>query len=138
MEPLWSPVVATSGNRSQTAPPPKAQKQARCENRNGSLRSEFVFVKETAESIASMDTPLVARRRAGPRLGERRLLVERAVWPMGVVVGDVLAQNRLELSARDVRHPVETFSPGAADPALGVRFRPWRSDRRLDQPQSLR
>src|SRR5919201_6464788 len=29
MEPLWSPGVATDGNGSQLAPPPKAQKQAK-------------------------------------------------------------------------------------------------------------
>jgi hypothetical protein len=66
------------------------------------------------------------------------LLVERAVWPMRVVVGDVLAQNRLKLLAGDDQDSVETFTPDAADPALGVRFRPWRSDWGLDQPESLR
>ena len=110
----------------------------RFENRNGSLRSEFVLVKQTAESVAPTDTPLVVSRRDPPDLQERRLLVERAVWPMRVVVGDVLPQNRLELPARDDQNAVETFTPGAADPALGVRLRPWRRDRRLDQPESLR
>jgi hypothetical protein len=56
---------------------------------------------------------------------------------MRVVVDDVLAQNRLELPARNDQDPVETFTADAADPALGVRLRPWRSDRRLDQPESL-
>src|SRR6266496_1199639 len=51
----------------------------RFENRSGSLRSEFVLVKQTAESVAPTDTPLVVSRRDGPDPRERRLLVERAV-----------------------------------------------------------
>src|SRR6266536_1807790 len=110
----------------------------RFEDRNGSLRGEFVLVKQTAESVAPPDTPLQVGRRDGARLEERRVLVERAVWPMRVVVGDVLAQHRLELPAGDDQDPVETFASGAADPALGVCFRPWRRDWRLDQPEPLR
>src|SRR6266545_2265068 len=102
------------------------------------LRSEFVFVEQTAESVAPADTPLVVSRRDGGRLDERWLLFERAVRPVRVVVRDVLAQNRLELSAGDDEDAVETFTPDAADPTLRVRLRPWRSDRRLDHPDSLR
>jgi hypothetical protein len=87
-------------------------------------------VEQTAEPVVPTDTPLLVRRPDGPDLADRRLLVERAVWPMRVVVGDALAQNRLELPAGDDQHPVETLAPNAADPALGVRFRAWRSDRR--------
>src|SRR6266511_1451005 len=57
---------------------------------------------------------------------------------MRVVVGDVLAQHRLELPARHDQDPVETFAPDAADPALGMRFRPWRRDRRPDRPEPFR
>jgi hypothetical protein len=57
------------------------------------------------------------------------------VWPVRVVVGDVLAQNRLEPAARHDQDPVETFTPDAADPALGARFRPRRRDRRLDREE---
>jgi hypothetical protein len=55
-----------------------------------------------------------------------------------VVVGDVLAQNSLELFARNDQNAVETFTPDAADPSLRARLRPRRGDRRLDQPESLR
>jgi hypothetical protein len=66
------------------------------------------------------------------------LLIERAVWPMRVVVGEVLAQHLLELPARHDQDPVETFATDAADPALGMRFRPWRRDRRPDRPDPFR
>jgi hypothetical protein len=95
-------------------------------------------VEQTAEPVAPTDTPLVVRRRDGRHLEERRLLVERAVRAVRVVVGDVLAQNRFELPARDDQRAVEAFAPDAADPALGVRFRQRRGDRRLDQSESLR
>jgi hypothetical protein len=50
-------------------------------------------VEQPAESVAPADAPVVVSRRDGPHLGERRLLIERAVWPVRVVVGGVLAQN---------------------------------------------
>jgi hypothetical protein len=48
----------------------------RFEDRNGSLRSEFVLVEQTAESVAPTDAPLVMSRRDGCRLDERWLLFE--------------------------------------------------------------
>ena len=66
------------------------------------------------------------------------MLIERAVWPMRVVVGDVLAQHRLELPARHDQDPVETFATDAADPALGMRFRTRRRDRRPERPEPFR
>jgi hypothetical protein len=70
-----------------------------------------------------------------PDSQERRLLVERPVWPMHVVVGEVLAQHRLEVRTRQDQDPIEALATGAADPALGVRFCPRHRDRRLDQPE---
>src|SRR6266702_6746616 len=60
------------------------------------------------------------------------------MWPVRVVVGEVLAQNRLELPALHDQDAVETFTPDAAHASFRVRFRPWRRDRRLDHVQSLR
>src|SRR5262249_39852230 len=57
---------------------------------------------------------------------------------MRVVVGDVLAQHRLKLPARHDQDPVETFATDAADPALGMRFRTRRRDRRPDRPEPFR
>src|SRR6266511_4737468 len=82
--------------------------------------------------------PFVVMRGDGIRLDKRRLLLERAVWPMRVVVGDVLAQHCLEVGARDDQDPIKTLAPHAADPALRVRLRSWRRDRRPDHPDSFR
>src|SRR6266567_3107555 len=57
------------------------------------------------------------------RLQDRRLLAECAVGSVGVVMGNVLVQHALEMPLRDDQDSVETFAPGTADPALGVRFR---------------
>jgi hypothetical protein len=81
-------------------------------------------VKQAAESVAPTDTRLVVIRRDGFRLGERRLLLERAMWAVRVVVGDVLAQNRLELPARNDQDPVETFTPDVADPSFSRALSP--------------
>jgi hypothetical protein len=59
-----------------------------------SLCGEFVLVEQPAESVAPPDLPLLVMRGDGSRLDEGRLLLELAVWPMRVVVGDVLAQHR--------------------------------------------
>ena len=85
------------------------------DSRRVSLCGEFVFVEQPAEPVAPTDTPLVVSRCDGADFRERRLLVERAVGPMRVVVGDVLAQNRLKLPAGDDQDAVETFTSGAAD-----------------------
>ena len=43
---------------------------------------------------------------------------ECAVWPLGVVMADVVADDALELSTVEDEQPVETFTADAADPAL--------------------
>jgi hypothetical protein len=47
----------------------------------------------------------------GSRLDEGRLLLELAVWPMRVVVGDVLAQHPLDVRARDDQDAIEAVGP---------------------------
>src|SRR6266542_3693808 len=82
--------------------------------------------------------PFVVMRGDGNRLDKGRLLLERAVWPVRVVVGDVLAQHPLEVGARNDQDPIKTLATGAADPALRVRLRPRRRDRRPDDPDPFR
>jgi hypothetical protein len=95
-------------------------------------------VEQPAESVASVDTPFVVIPGDGIRLDKGRLLLERAVRPMRVVVGDVLAQHCLEVGARNDQDPIKTLAPHAADPALRVRLRPWRRDRRPDDADPFR
>src|SRR5712691_10242433 len=42
------------------------------------------------------------------------------------------------MAARDDQDPIETLAPDAAHPALRVRLRPRRRDRRSDHPDPLR
>jgi hypothetical protein len=84
-----------------------------------------VFVDESAESVASVELVWPVRTDwAWPwyRWCQR----ERAVWPVGVVVADIDAQDALELPAAGDQEPVEAVAADGADPALGdrVRLRP--------------
>jgi hypothetical protein len=49
-----------------------------------------------------------------------------------VVVIDEDVEHVLEVAAVEDQEPVEAFSAGGADEALGDRVRAWRPDRRLD------
>jgi hypothetical protein len=49
------------------------------------------------------------------------------MWPMGVVVIDVDAQDALELPAAADQEPVEAVAADGADPAFGERVCLWRA-----------
>src|SRR5437899_2734455 len=86
------------------------------------LRGGVVLVEQTTEPVAPLNAPLAVDRRHRNRLEDRRLLSERAVRPMRVVMRDVLAQRPLQVLARYDQDPVETLAPDAADLALRVDF----------------
>ena len=60
--------------------------------------------------------------------------VERPVRPLLGVVADIDAEHALELAATEDEQSVEALAPDAADPALDVRVRVRRLDRRPDDP----
>jgi hypothetical protein len=95
-------------------------------------------VQESAESVASANVSLLGRRSDRDRFGDRRLLAECAVWPVGVVVGDVFAQHAFEVAAGEDQDSVEAFAPGAADPAFGMCLRFWCGDRGADHADPFR
>jgi hypothetical protein len=98
---------------------------------------DLVLVDEAAEKVASVHAGQWRRRVAsGHRDTEwfGRLEVERAVRPSVVVMAYVDAEDVLEVAAAGDQEPVETFSADASDPALDVRVRVRRSDRRADDP----
>ena len=87
-----------------------------------------VFVDQSAESVASLE--LVWRVGSGEteaRPWYRWCQPESAMWPMGVVVVDVDAQDALELPAAGDQEPVEAVAADGADPAFGERVRFRRS-----------
>jgi hypothetical protein len=64
------------------------------------------------------------------RFARRRILVQRSVWPVGVVVIGVLTKDEPQMPFTGDQHPVQALAAGAADPALGDRVRARRQDRR--------
>jgi hypothetical protein len=58
--------------------------------------------------------------------------------PMPVVVRDIVAQHVFGLAAADYQKPIEALAADAADEALGVGVRPWRSDRRAQDLEPFR
>jgi hypothetical protein len=79
-------------------------------------------VKRAAEAISAVDAwhALLAMGRSW--LGERRVLCERAVRPMFVVMGRVGAKRSFQVFASEDEQPVETLAARAANPSFGVAF----------------
>ena len=69
-------------------------------------RSQFILVDETTESVGSSQLRALREASVGWRHGghgERRGLVKRPVWSMGVVMIDVLGENGFELTRWKIR-----------------------------------
>ena len=90
-------------------------------------------MEEAAEQIASVYSALVILAKDG-QLGRRvwRLQQQRPVGTVAVVVLDVDSKDLLEVAASDDQQPVQTLGPDRPHPALGVRVRPGRPQRRLE------
>jgi hypothetical protein len=56
------------------------------------------------------------------------------MWPMHVVMIDVLIKDQSQVPLAGDQHPVQALTPGAGDPAFRDRVRARRLDRRLDDP----
>jgi hypothetical protein len=94
-----------------------------------------VFVDQAAEPVASEDP----RARCGSgrtRPPGGRVLVQRPVRPMRVVVIDVLVEDQLEMPFADGQHPVQALAACAGDPAFRDGVRPRRLDRCLHDPHA--
>jgi hypothetical protein len=59
------------------------------------------------------------------------------MWPVGVVVVDVDAQDTLKLPAAADQEPVEAIAAGGADPAFGERVCLRRAKRGADDLDAL-
>ena len=62
----------------------------------------------------------------------RRVLVQRPVRPMRIVVIDILTGDQPQVPFAGDQHLVQALAAGTGDPAFGYRVRPRRPDGRLD------
>jgi hypothetical protein len=67
-----------------------------------------------------------------------RILLQRPVRPMSVVMIGVLTKDQSQVPFVGDQHLVQALSAGAAHPALRDRVRPRRPDGRLDDPHAGR
>ena len=67
-----------------------------------------------------------------------RVLLQRPVRPMDVVVVGVLAEDQPQVPSAGDQHPVQALAPGAGHPAFRDRIRAGRLERGLDDPRRPR
>jgi hypothetical protein len=79
-------------------------------------RDRQVLVNETAEAISSQRSDRRAGGRGSAACG--RVLTERSVRAVGVVVLEVLLQHQSEVARSADEEVVEAFAAQGADPAL--------------------
>ena len=80
------------------------------------------FVDQAAESVPPEHADTCTFRQGIGSPG-RRILLQRPVRPVGVVVIGVLAGDEPQMAFTSDQHPVQAFAAGAADPAFGDRVR---------------
>jgi len=92
-----------------------------------------VLVDDAAEEAFAADVDAVGGRGDGRPTGpgQRRLLLERLVRPMLVVVGGVGVQHGPQMAWPSDQDPVGAFAPHGSHPAFGVGVCPRRLRRGL-------
>ena len=75
---------------------------------------------------------------AGIRQRVRRSQIDPAVRPLGVVVGDVVAERSLEMRPTEDERPVKGFTCDGADPSFGEGVRSRSADRGEDGLDAVR
>jgi hypothetical protein len=58
------------------------------------------------------------------RTSGRRVLLQRPVWPVRIVVMEVFIKDQLQVPFAGEQHPVQALAAGAGNPPLGDRVRP--------------
>ena len=86
----------------------------------------LVLVDEAAQPIATEDPVGTGPGPSGLPAGQGCPQLERAVWPGGVVVGNVLLQHLLQMAPPEDEHPIQALAAHSSHPALGNRVRARR------------
>jgi hypothetical protein len=92
-----------------------------------------VFVDQAAEAVPAQNayTACFGRWMCAPC---GRVLLQRLVRPMAVVMIGVLAEDQPQVPLAGDQHPVQALAAGAGNPPFGDRVRTRRLDGRLDDP----
>jgi hypothetical protein len=93
---------------------------------------------EATQDVASSHAPDAGNRCGTIRRRVRRLKVDPAVRPLGVVVGDVFAERPLEMTPTEDERPVKAFTSDGADPSFGEGVRSRSADRGEDGFDAVR
>src|SRR6266540_717209 len=96
----------------------------------------MVLMDESAENVVAAD--LRPGYRLGTRSGIGRLKVEAPMRSGPIVVLGVRAEDALQVAPAEDKDVVEAFSSNRADPSLGERVRPRRTDGCLHRRESFR
>jgi hypothetical protein len=96
-----------------------------------------VFADEVAETVSPQNTH-VAHFYGWMETPGGRILPQRPVRPMLVVMIGVLTEDQPQVPFAGEQHPVQALAAGATHPALCDRVRPRRPDGRLDDPHRSR
>jgi hypothetical protein len=83
-----------------------------------------VFVDQAAEPVPAHNAHSGHFRRPMCTSGGR-ILQQRPVWPVRVLVIDILAQDQPQVPFADDQHLVQALAAGAGDPAFGNRVVGW-------------
>ena len=94
-----------------------------------------VFMDQAAEPV-SPQYPHIRAYCRRTRASSGRILLQRPVRTMGVVMICVLAQDQLQVPLAGDQHPVQALAPGTSDPAFGYSVRPRRLDRGFHDPHA--
>ncbi len=99
------------------------------------LRGQLVLLDESAEDAAARDVDEGRRNGGVPR---HRRPAEAPMWPVLVVVPDVLGERLFQVRTPEDEGPVQALSPYGPNEALRIRIEARRSHRGLDDLDSLR
>ena len=95
-----------------------------------------VLVDEPAEHVVPIERERGRPLRGSPTAWQPE--AEASMWTAGVVVGEVLTEDRFEVATTEHEHPVEALRAYGADKAFRVRVGPRRPDRGLDDLGTVR
>src|ERR1700682_923733 len=96
---------------------------------------DVIVRQEAAEAHGSLNG-LASAGSAGVVSASRRSKLAAAVRSLIVVMINVLAENPPKVAARGDQHPIQTVSPAATDPALGMSIGLGGHQRRQHHPGS--